>query len=153
MMDSRIKYAIAGLVLFSGSIALSPMVLAEQGEAETCVRNMVWDAYPEGWAVRTITTAKLAEMEHRIYMLTLYAGNDYRVIACGDKTMVNVDLVLYDSDGRLILQDQVADRQPILTYKPESTDTYYVAVHATERVHKPKAGTDKGSVSLAVTYK
>ena len=153
-MNTRILGAVAGLLVLSSSIVLPSNVVAEQGEAETCVRNMVWDAYPEGWAVRTITTAKLGEMEHRIYMLTLYAGNEYRLIACGDKTMVNVDLVLYDSDGRLMLQDQVQDRQPVLTYKPESTDTFYVAVHATERAKKGKAANDpKGAVALAVTYK
>ena len=152
-MKSRFLSAVVGLFLLTGTVAL-PTQAGEQGEAETCVRNMVWDAYPEGWAVRTITTAKLGEMEHRIYMLTLYAGNEYRIIACGDKTMVNVDLVLYDSDGRLILQDPNADRQPILNYKPESTDTFYVAVHATERVKKGKAANDpKASISLAVTYK
>jgi len=127
----------------------------QQGEAETCVRNMVWDAYPEGWAVRTVTTARLAEMEHRIYMLTLYAGNEYRIVSCGDKSMVNADLVLYDADGRLILQDLASNRQPILSYKPEQTDTFYIAVHATERVHdaddlEPE---EKAGIALAVTYK
>lgn len=166
-MHKAIQGVLAGLLALSTALVVSearqfhpglPEVIsecrAEQGEAESCVRNMVWDAYPEGWAVRTITTAKLSEMEHRIFMLTLYAGNEYRLMSCGDKTMANVDLVLYDADGRLIVQDQNRDRQPTLNYKPEVTDTFYVAVHATERVGKGKTkATEKATVALAVTYK
>ena len=68
----------------------------------------------------------------------------------GDRTMVNVDLVLYDADGRLILQDQVANRQPGIRYAPESTDTFYLVVHATERV---RGADEKGAVALGVTYR
>ena len=149
------KAILAVVVLLAGWMLIdgSNEVVAQQGEAESCVRTMVWDAYPEGWAVRTITNTQLAEVEHKIYMLTLYAGNEYRLVACGDKTMANVDLVLYDADGRLLLQDQEANRQPVLTFKPDDTDTFYVAVHASERTAKSKTkGSPKATIAFAVTY-
>jgi hypothetical protein len=128
------------------------VALADKGPADNCVRSKVWEAYPQGWAVRTITHASLEEGEHRIYMLTLYAGNEYRVMACGDNTMENLDLVIYDADGKLVTQDATTDRQPVLEYKPTATDTFYVAIHAVTRSDKTK-GQGKGEIALAVTYR
>jgi len=125
---------------------------ADQDEADTCVRSKVWEAYPEGWAVRTITKANLAEAEHRIYLLTLYAGNEYRFLGCGDTGLSNVDLVLYDADGRLLVQDQSEDRQPEVSYKPTDTDTFYLAVHAAKLAEAAEAG-KKASIATAVTYR
>ena len=126
--------------------------VADQDEADTCVRSKVWEAYPEGWAVRTITKASLGETEHRIYLMTLYAGNEYKFLGCGDQTMANVDLVLYDADGRLLVQDQTEDRQPVVAFRPATTDTFYLAVHAVKVVEGTEAG-KKASIATAVTYR
>lgn len=137
-------------ILFAAVLAISSSVQADQDEADTCVRAKVWEAYPAGWAVRTITKADLAESEHRIYLLTLYAGNEYKFLGCGDKSLENVDLVLYDADGRLLVQDQTVSRHPEVNFTPSTTDTFYLAVHAVEQ---GKKSTEKSSVATAVTYK
>jgi hypothetical protein len=144
---SRAVFALLTLSTFGAAVAV-----ADQDEADTCVRSKVWEAYPEGWAVRTITKASLAETEHRIYLMTLYAGNEYKFLGCGDTALANVDLVLYDADGRLLVQDQTVDRQPEVTFRPTATDTFYLAVHATKVVEGTEAG-KKASVSTAVTYR
>ncbi len=146
-MSKALFGLVAGLTLAAGTAAW-----ADQDDADTCVRSKVWEAYPEGWAVRTITKTELAEAEHRIYLLTLYAGNEYRFLGCGNKSLSNVDLVLYDADGRLVVQDQTEDRQPEVTYRPTTTDTFYLAVHAAQLVQPGREG-KKNSVATAVTYR
>lgn len=134
------------------ALSIAGVAIADQDEADTCVRSKVWEAYPEGWAVRTITKANLGETEHRIYLLTLYAGNEYKFLGCGDTSLSDVDLVLYDADGRMLVQDQTEDRQPEVEFRPASTDTFYLAVHAAKLVDASETG-KKASVATAVTYR
>jgi hypothetical protein len=153
MANRKILFGTATCALLAiGALATSMVRAEERGPAESCIRSKVWEAYPQGWSVRTITHAELDEGEHKIYLLTLYSGNDYQILACGDDTMTNVDLVLYDADGKLIIQDNTTDRQPVIRYKPTGTDTFYVALHAVSRSDKAN-GVDKGSVAMAITYK
>lgn len=134
------------------ALSIAGAAIADQDEADTCVRSKVWEAYPEGWAVRTITKASLAETEHRIYLLTLYAGNEYKFLGCGDTSLADVDLVLYDADGRMLVQDQTEDRQPVVEFRPSATDTFYLAVHAA-KLGTPAEEGKKASVATAVTYR
>ncbi len=122
---------------------------ADENSAESCLRTKIWDGYNTGWAVRTATTTSLGQGEHRIYLVTLYAGTEYKVMACGDDLAGNVDLVLYDALGNEVMRDQTSDREPILSYKPTATDTFYVAVHAT----KVNDAAKKAGIATAVTYK
>ncbi len=134
------------------ALSIAGVAIADQDEADSCVRSKVWEAYPEGWAVRTITKANLGETEHRIYLLTLYAGNEYKFLGCGDTSLTDVDLVLYDADGRMLVQDQTEDRQPEVEFRPSSTDTFYLAVHAAKLGEAAETGA-KASVATAVTYR
>jgi hypothetical protein len=151
-MRTLTRAAITLLALSTFGTVTVSVALADQDEADTCVRSKVWEAYPEGWAVRTITKSSLAETEHRIYLLTLYAGNEYKFLGCGDTTLTNVDLVLYDADGRMLVQDQTEDRQPEVSFRPTATDTFYLAVHAAKLAEGTEVGR-KASVSTAVTYR
>ena len=57
--------------------------------------------------------------------------------------------MLYDSAGQQVGADTTMDRDPVLTYKPAKSDSYYVAVHAS-KLNDPKV---KGWVATAVTYR
>ena len=138
----KLIYSIAALTLCVGTLAI-----ADEKEADSCLRDKIWSGYSEGWAVRTATTTTLAQDEHRVYLLTLYAGNEYKVQVCADKASKNVDLVLHDVEGNEILRDQDNNREPILVYKPAETQTFYVAVYAADLKE------DKSGVALAVTYR
>lgn len=122
---------------------------ADEAAAETCLRTKIWDGYNSGWAVRTATKTTLAQGEHRVYLVTLYAGNEYKVMACGDANVANVDVVLYDAKGVQLATDTTGDREPAISFTPTATDSYYVAVHAT----KLNDAAGKGGVATAVTYK
>ncbi len=129
--------------------ALASLAYADEAEAEACLKTKIWEGYNSGWAVRTATAATLGKGEHRIYLVTLYAGNEYKLMACGDTAVANVDLVLYDSLGNEIMRDKNRDREPILSYRASATDTFYIAVHATEL----NGAAVNGGVATAVTYK
>ena len=121
---------------------------ADEKQADSCLRTKIWDGYSDGWAVRTATTASLAKGEHRVYLVTLYAGNEYRLQVCGDDSATDIDLVIHDAEGVELARDQTDDREPIVTYKPANTETYYVVMYAGEVAEGQKAG-----VAMAVTYK
>ena len=125
------------------------LAFADEASAEACLKTKIWEGYNTGWAVRTATTTSLAEGEHRIYLVTLYAGNEYQILACGDNGFVNADIVLYDSLGNEVMRDSKSDREPVLSYKATATDTFYIAVHAT----KLMAADTKSGIATAVTYK
>lgn len=135
--------------LFTAALLLAAPAFADEEQAETCLRAKIWDGYTSGWAVRTATTTTLGQGEHRVYLVTLYAGNEYKVLSCGDANVSNVDLVLYDAQGNQVVTDNSNDREPQLSYTPTVTDTFYIAVHAS----KLNTTTDKGGIATAVTYK
>ena len=143
-MTKTLMTACLGLSLFTSTAAM-----ADENEAETCLRAMVWEEYADGWAIRTMTTTTLKNAATRNYLVTFYKGNEYQIRTCADGAMKNLDVVLYDLDGNVVLRDDSDGKQPLLTYKPEQTTTYYIVVHARELVNKDK---DAG-VAVAVTYR
>ncbi len=117
--------------------------------AETCLRTKVWDSYAEGYGVRTMTSTTLAQGATRNYLVTLYKGNEYQIRTCGDDLVKNLDVYLYDLDGKVIAQDATVDREPGFGYKPTTTGTFYIVVHARELTDATK----EAGVAMAVTYK
>jgi hypothetical protein len=130
-------------------LTVSGVATADEEEADTCLRTKIWAGYNDGWAVRTATSASLAEGDHRIYLVTMYAGNEYRLQVCGDANANDVDLVLHDANGTELMRDESDDREPMINFKPASTDTYYIAVYAGSLAK----GQTKAGVAMAVTYK
>jgi hypothetical protein len=124
--------------------------MAQESYAENLLREKIWEGYSEGFAVRTATTAELSQGEYRIYLVTLYAGNTYRIAGVGDENVSNVDLVLHDSDGNTVEYDKVEGTEPKLEdFTPTDTATYFVVVH----LRSVKDASAKGAVGMAVTYK
>ena len=137
------------LAMFASTSTFAPLAHADEAEADTCLRTKIWAGYNDGWAVRTATTTKLGEGEHRIYLVTLYAGNEYQLQVCGDNQVTDADIVLHDANGQELARDETDDREPLVSYKPEGTDTYYVAVYAAQL----NEGASDAGVALAVTYR
>ena len=130
-------------------LTLPQIAAADENEAEACLRTKVWDGYADGWAIRTMTKETLKNGATESYLVTLYKGNEYQIQACGDSASNNLDLLLYDLNGKVIQKGKTKDQQPILSIKPEKTATYYVVVHA----RSLNAGEDKTGFSVAVTYR
>lgn len=132
------------------SLALfATAAFADEEQAETCLRAKIWDGYTSGFQVRSQTNTTLGTGEHRVYLITLYAGNEYKFMVCGDNNSSNLDIVLYDAQGNVLLTDSSNDREPLVNYTPTVTDTFYLAIHGS----KLNDSTQKAGVSTAVTYK
>ncbi len=132
-------------------LALLPFLVAvgSEKDAEECVQTKVWDAYADGWGVRTITSTTLHVGKTKNYLVTLYAGNRYRIEACGDEAAANLDILLYDTDGKLLLRDETSDRQPRIEYVPTATSTFYVVLY----LRGTKEARSEAGVGMAVVYK
>ena len=148
-MTSASLRSLALLALTLGCALVPTTAQADEEEAETCVQAKVRDSYAQGWSVRTTTTATLGQGEREVYVLTLHSGNTYRVLACADAQIENVDIVVYDAEGRAVASDPSQDREPVVEIEPAMTGKYYVAVFASA-VTEPGA---QGGLATAVTYK
>jgi len=131
------------------ALLTASMAFADAKQAEEALRTKIFNGYAQGWSVRTATSTDLGNGEHRVYLVTLYSGNEYQVMAAGDDAVSAIDIVLYDSTGAQVATDTTDGRDPVLTYKPAKSDSYYVAVHASKLVD-PKV---RGWVATAVTYR
>ncbi len=121
---------------------------ASEKEADTCLRTKIWDGYGEGWAVRTATSATLSKGDNRVYLVTLYAGNEYQIMVCADSNAQDVDLILHDAEGIELVRDSTEDREPVVVFKPANTETYYLVMHAGQVQDGQQTG-----VAMAVTYR
>lgn len=137
------------LTVATAALLFASTAHADEESAQTCLRAKIWDGYGAGWQVRSQTNTSLGAGEHRVYLVTLYAGNEYKFLACGDEQAANVDLVLYDAQGNVLITDVSNDREPSVTYTPTVTDTFYLAVHGSRLNDAGK----KAGISTAVTYK
>ena len=139
---------ILALSLIAG--LLSTGAQASENDAETCLRAKVWEGYADGWGIRTLTTATLQRGATKNYLVTLYKGNEYQIRSCADTATQDLDLLLYDINGSLVMRDENDDgREPSLTFTPEATATYYIVVHAQTLAD----GQSEAGAAMAVTYK
>ena len=142
-------YKFLGTAAVAAALLFQPPAMASEEEAEVCLRTKVWDGYADGWAIRTMTSTTLEDGATRNYLVTLYAGNEYLIQACADANSKNLDVLLYDLEGRIIARDDSESREPSFTFTPEDTTTYYVVVYA----QKVANGSQPTGVGLAVTYR
>ena len=137
-------------VLLISAIGLfSSPVNADEKEAENCLREKIWAGYEGGWAVRTATTITLEEEAHRVFLVTLYEGNEYRFMVCGDTDSNDLDIVLHNATGEELARDSDQSREPLVEFKAKETQTYYIAVYASS-ISEDAEGT---GIAFAVTYK
>jgi hypothetical protein len=132
--------------------------LADEKQADTCLRTKIWDGYAEGWGIRTITSATLNDDDVKVYLVTLYKGNEYQIRACGDESSQDITVALYDvTNGEKdeagnpvpAVQDDSVDREPLLHYTPDKTGTYYIAIKVSEYTDAASSA----AVAMAVTYR
>ncbi|MFT4623540.1 MAG: hypothetical protein ACI8PZ_002196 [Myxococcota bacterium] len=130
-------------------LALSSPALAKDSEAETCLRNKVWDGYATGWGIRTMTTTEINAGKTKNYLVTLYRGNEYRIVSCADPSVSNLDVLIYDAQGNLLDRDTTTDREPSIVFTPKNTGAYYVVLYMREVKERKRAA----EVSMAVVYR
>lgn len=138
------------LAALVGAAVLVQPAMADEAEAESCLRTKVWDGYADGWGIRTMTSTELELGKTRNYLVTLYQGNEYKISTCGDPRVANLDVLLYDTKGNVISRDSTTDREPLLEFKPDATGTYYIVLYVRELA---EASDTMGGVAMAVVYR
>ena len=135
--------------LLLGTALYAPAALADEAEASSCLRTKVWDGYGDGWAIRTMTSTELEAGKTRSYLVSLYADNEYRINTCADESAANLDVLIYDTEGNIVVRDETSNREPVIDFKPKASGTYYVVVYLREAAE----GADKAGVAMAVVYR
>ncbi len=135
--------------LLLGTSLYAPAALADESEASSCLRTKVWDGYGDGWAIRTMTSTELDAGKTRSYLVSLYADNEYRINTCADAGAANLDVLIYDTEGNIVVRDETTNREPMIDFTPKASGTYYVVVYLREAAE----GAEKAGVAMAVVYR
>lgn len=98
-------------------------------DTDDCLRTKIWDTYGDGWAVRASTDVDVAFGKTQFYKVSLLKGRAYRVLTCAESSVKNLDILLYDAEGRVLGRDKTTDRDPQLAYVPEKTGIYYIVLY------------------------
>lgn len=146
---SRTVSGLFAALAMAASIALAPAAHADEAEASECLRTKVWDGYGDGWAIRTMTSTELESGKTRSYLVSLYADNEYRISTCADAQAKNLDVLIYDTEGNIVVRDETEDREPSISFKPPATGTYYVVLYLRE----PAKEATSAGVAMAVVYR
>lgn len=70
----------------------------------------------------------LANGEGRRFSVMMRAGQDYRVVGVCESRCRDFNMRLFDVDGRLIVQDVLADNVPVVHVRPRMTGRYTIEV-------------------------
>ena len=130
--------ALAGLVVSTQAAA--------SGEADACIQTKTWSHYENGWSLRTATTATIKPGEFDAFSATLYGGRRYLIELCGEESVDQVDLVLYDREGNEVARAKANGREPVLEFAPEKTRSVFIVAH----LRSAKAAS--GEVALAILH-
>ena len=136
-----------------------------RSEGRTCVNNKVTDNYMDGWRLRTSDAFTMEDDDTRYFLVTLASTIEYKVLACGDGSTEQVQIVVYNDSGRVIQSTEPDGRQAELIFKPPKSSSYFVGVKVVELEELPEAetrkekrqrkkeGPQRASVGLALIYR
>jgi hypothetical protein len=128
---------------------LATAVQANKTEAEECIYAKVSDQYSNSWQLRTRSSLELNYGGTRHYQATLLKGQSYQVLTCADDNVRDLDILLYNSKGEIILRDSLDNREPTLEFIPAATGTYFVTLYVRSMVDY----TQESSVAFALMHK
>ena len=103
-------------------------LIGDIAAAEDCIRTRTRSLYGDGWALRGTHSVRLGSADEHALSMTLMAGLEYRLEACGDSQAGPLDLVIYDQDGRELAWDAGSKGEAGLVFRPEHTGEYFLAV-------------------------
>lgn len=132
---------LTGLLAVTSSTALA-------GEAESCTKAKVWEAYNDGWSMRSMSPVDVAPGTVKVWKVTAMPGRTYKFVACGDPRIVDLDLVVYDANGQVVARDSTTDRQPSVELTAEKSTTWYVVAQP-----RKVEGTTPAEIAVAIIWK
>lgn len=117
-------------------------------DARCCMGAKAWEASESGWGSPKAEDFLLEPGKYEKISFSAIKGMTYRFEACGDASVRELDLILYDKEGKELLRDEQEGREPIFTWTAPSSGARYLVVYLRET-----AGGAPGGVSqYAFTY-
>lgn len=124
-------------------------LIGDLSAAEDCIQTRTRSLYSDGWALRGTHGIRLGSADEHALSLTLVAGLEYRLEACGDSQAGPLDLIIYDKDGRDLAWDAGGKGEAGLVFRPEHTGEYFLAV-ANQSL---PADAYRAAVALSLSYR
>jgi len=109
-------------------VPLAPMIASQLGAKVTALAIMKGLA-DSGWIIRDGAIDELGQGESKVYPVTLYYGNTYKIVAAGDEDAADVDIgVYYGPEGKFLVKDDDDSNVAVVTVTPGYTDQFYIKV-------------------------
>jgi len=141
--------SIAFFLALVGTLVLPPGESnADPEKARSCLDTMVSGAISSGMRVRGTDIYSAGPQAAVTYRLTLYKGMSYVLLGCADGDDVDLDMRLYDDEGKLVSNDKSPDPQPFVDVEPPKTGEYALEV----LVYKSSAPNTDFAVAVAYKY-
>lgn len=77
----------------------------------------------------------------------LFAGNKYIIIASGDSGAANINIEIFDSEGKIVMKDHQSNRDAYITFEPQWTNNYQIKITLVEA----SSGSNGGYVAFFTT--
>lgn len=82
-----------------------------------------------GWTVRDGAIDILQPGGSKIYPVTLYYGQTYKIVAAGDEDAGDVDIgIYYGPEGKFLAKDDDTSNVAVVNVTPGYTDQFYIKV-------------------------
>jgi hypothetical protein len=134
--------------LAAGTLLAIPVaqIVASQLGAKVTALAIMKGLADSGWVIRDGAIDELAQGESKVYPVTLYYGNTYKIVAAGDEDAADVDIgVYFGPEGKFLVKDDDDSNVAVVTVTPGYTDQFYIKVV----MAKTKTG---GSAHYVVQY-
>src|SRR5450755_4683706 len=126
-------------------VPVAQMIASQLGAKVTALAIMKGLA-DSGWVIRDGAIDELGQGESKVYPVTLYYGNTYKIVAAGDEDAADVDIgVYYGPEGKFLIKDDDNSNVAVVTVTPGYTDQFFI------KVVMAKTKTD-GSAHYVVQY-
>jgi hypothetical protein len=109
-------------------VPVAQMIASQLGAKVTALAIMKGLA-DSGWVIRDGAIDELGQGESKVYPVTLYYGNTYKIVAAGDEDAADVDIgVYYGPEGKFLVKDDDDSNVAVVTVTPAYTDQFYIKV-------------------------
>jgi hypothetical protein len=110
------------------AVPVAQMIASQLGAKVTALAIMKGLA-DSGWVIRDGAIDELPQGESKVYPVTLYYGNTYKIVAAGDEDAADVDIgVYYGPEGKFLVKDDDDSNVAVVTVTPGYTDQFYIKV-------------------------
>jgi hypothetical protein len=117
--------------LAAGALLAAPIaqLIASQLGAKVTALAIMKGLAENGWIIRDGAIDELEQGDSKVYPVTLYFGNTYKIVAAGDEDAADVDIgIYYGPEGKFLVKDDDDSNVAVVTVTPGYTDQFYVKV-------------------------